>query len=87
MKSETLGTNTSEVEVTQISKHGIWLLVKDKEHFLSFEDFPWFKNASVSAIHDVELLNERHLYWPRLDVDLAVESIERPEQFPLLARS
>ena len=87
MKSETLGTGTSEVEVTQISKHGIWLLFKDKEHFLSFGNFPWFKNASVSAIHNVELLNERHLYWPELDVDLAVESIERPEQFPLLAGS
>ena len=86
MKSETLGTSTSEVEVTQISKHGIWLLLQEKEYFLSFDNFPWFKDASVSAIHNVELLNERHLYWPDLDVDLAVESIEHPSLFPLLAR-
>ena len=86
MKSETLGTGTSEVEVTQISKHGIWLLLHEKEHFLSFEDFPWFKDASVSAIHNVELLNEHHLYWSDLDVDLAVESIDRPESFPLVAK-
>ncbi len=84
MKSETLGTDTSEVEVTQISKHGIWLLLKEKEYFLSFEDFPWFKDASVSAIHNVELLNEHHLYWPDLDVDLAIESVEHPELFPLV---
>jgi Protein of unknown function (DUF2442) len=83
MKSETLGTNTSAVEVTQISTHGIWLLIEDKEHFLSFDDFPWFKDAPISAIHNVELLNEHHLYWPELDVDLAVESIEQPERFPL----
>jgi hypothetical protein len=77
---------TLEVEVTQISKHGIWLLFENKEHFLSFDNFPWIKKASVSAIHNVEPLNKHHLYWPDLDVDLAVESILRPEQFPLIAR-
>ena len=85
MKLETLGKSTSEVEVTQISKHGIWLLLQEKEHFLSFENFPWFKSAPVSAIHNVELLNEQHLYWPDLDLDLAVESIEHPDRFPLVA--
>ena len=86
MKSETLGTSTSEVEVTQISKHGIWLLLAEKEHFLSFENFPWFKEASVSAIHNVELLNEHHLYWPDLDVDLATHSIKDPISYPLISR-
>ena len=86
MKSETLGRDTSEVEVTQISKHGIWLLVHEKEQFLSFDNFPWFKDAAVSAIHNVELLNEHHLYWTDLDVDLSVESIEHPERFPLIAK-
>ena len=83
MKSETLGTDTLEVEVTQISKHGIWLLIAEEEHFLSFENFPWFKDASVTAIHHVELLNQHHLYWPDLDIDLSVRSIEHPEEFPL----
>ena len=86
MKSEMLGKDTSEVEVTQISKHGIWLLLNEKEHFLSFDNFPWFKDASVSSIQNVELLNERHVHWPDLDIDLAVESIERPENFPLIAK-
>ena len=85
MKSETLGKGTSEVEITQISKHGIRLSLHNKEHFLSFEDFPWFRHASVSAIQNVELLNERHFYWPDLDIDLAVESIEHPERFPLVS--
>lgn len=73
-------------EVSQISRHGVWLLLQEKEHFLSFENFPWFKDASVSAIQNVELLNEHHLYWLELDVDLAVESIEHPNQFPLTAK-
>ena len=75
----------SSAEVTQVSKHGIWLLLQEKEHFLSFEDFPWFKDASVSALQNVNLLNSNHLHWPDLDVDLAVESIEHPELFPLIA--
>jgi hypothetical protein len=78
--------STSEVEVTQISKHGIWLMLGEKEYFLSFESFPWFEEASVSAIQNLELLNEHHLYWPKLDVDLAVESIKCPERFPLAAK-
>ena len=80
-------TTSSEVQVTQISKHGIWLLLQQKEHFLSFDNFPWFKDASVSAIHNVELLNEHHLYWPDLDVDLTIESIHHPANFPLIAAS
>lgn len=72
-------------EVSHISRDGIWLLLADNKYFLSFDNFRWFKSASVSAIQNVELLNEHHLYWPDLDLDLTVESIEHPERFPLVA--
>jgi len=75
-----------EAGVTHISKHGFWLLLEERESFLPFENFPWFKDAPVSAILNVQLLNARHLFWPDLDVDLAVESIEHPEHFPLVAK-
>ena len=39
------GTSTSTLEVTNISKHGFWLLLDGRELFLPFEDFPWFKRA------------------------------------------
>ena len=64
----------------------MWLLLKQEELFLSFQNFPWFKEAPVSAIHKVELINEHRLYWPSLDVDLAVESIKCPEDFPLVSK-
>jgi hypothetical protein len=80
-----MGIETSEVEVTQIDMQGIWVLIGEKESFLPFEKFPWFRDASVGTIHNVELLNNNHLYWPDLDIDLAVESIEHPERFPLIA--
>jgi hypothetical protein len=86
MKSKAGGKSTLEAEVTQIDMQGIWMLVGDKESFLSYENFPWFRNASASAIQNVELTNERQLHWPDLDVDLAVESIEHPERFPLVAK-
>ena len=87
MKSHADGKSILGVEVTQIDKQGIWVLIGEKESFLSFENFPWFRNAPVSAIHNVELLNPRHLHWPDLDIDLAVESVEHPERFPLVAKS
>jgi len=86
MKSRAHGRNTSNVEVTDISKHGLWLLLGNKELFVPFQEFPWFKKATVSAIMNVELLEPNHLYWPDLDVDLAVESIEHPDKFPLISK-
>ena len=72
-------------KVSHISQVGIWLGLEERELFLSFDNFPWFKNASISAIQNVSLLNANHLYWPDLDIDLAVEAIEHPERFPLTA--
>ncbi len=77
------GTHTSEVEVTNISVHGFWIFVGERELFLPYEEFPWFKDAPVSAILHVKLPSPHHLHWPDLDIDLAVESIEHPERFPL----
>jgi hypothetical protein len=86
MKSAMLGLNASQVEVTNISRHGLWLLLKDEELFLPFSHFPWFPDAAVGKILHVELPSSNHLYWPELDVDLAVESIRHPERFPLVSK-
>jgi len=86
MKSAALGLSTFPVEVTNISRHGFWLLLKDEELFLPFSNFPWFQDAAVRKILNVELLSPNHLYWPELDVDLAVESIRHPERFPLVSK-
>src|SRR3989338_4459376 len=85
MKSQKHGTSTS-VEVLNISVNGIWVYAKGKEYFLSYEDFPWFKDAKISDIQKVKMIHGRHLYWERLDVDLDVESMESPDHFPLKDR-
>jgi hypothetical protein len=73
-------------EVTNISANGIWLLLDDEEKFLAYEDFPWFRHATVDEILHVERLAPHHLYWEKLDVDLHVDSIDHPERFPLKAK-
>ena len=80
------GTNTSTAEITNISPHGFWVLLGDEELLLSFENFPWFRKATIEQIADVQWPAPDHLYWPQLDIDLSVESIRRPADFPLVSR-
>ena len=84
--SDTHGSGTSAVEVTNVSPFGIWLLLNGEELFLSFASFPWFRNATIAEIGRVERPSPDHLYWPDLDVDIAVESIKDPHRFPLMSR-
>ena len=81
------GISTFPIEVTNVSRHGLWLLVGDEELFLPFEQFPWFRDASIEKISVVERQAADHLYWSLLDIDLSVESIRNPAAFPLVARS
>jgi len=85
MNSSAPGQGISEVEVTNISAHGVWLLVRDRELFMSYEDFPWFKDHPVKSILNVEEPSPGHFYWPDFDVDLTAEMIKHPERFPLKA--
>lgn len=87
MTSAARGVSTSPVEVTNISQYGFWLLLEDEELFLPFSEFPWFREVAVGKILHVELASSNHLYWPELDVDLAVESIRHPERFPLVSQA
>ena len=84
MKSKTPGKNISEVEVSNISIHGFWLYVNEKEYFLPYAQYPWFKDAKLSEIFDVQLLHQSHLYWQKLDVDLEIYSLDNPDQYPLV---
>lgn len=87
MKSVARGPSISLVEVTNVSTHGFWLFIGERELFVAFRNFPWFREASIRAITRVELPSPHHLYWPELDVDLAVESIEHPEKYPLVSQA
>ncbi len=86
MNYESRGTRTSSIEVTNVSRHGLWLLVGSRELFAPFDEFPWFRDATIGELTNVELIAGGVIRWPQLDVDLAVESLEHPERYPLVSR-
>ena len=87
MRSAKLGDATSRAELSNVSVHGMWLLIDDRELYLRFDEFPWFRDASIGALADIERPNERHLYWPQLDIDLTLDSIKDPSRYPLVSHA
>jgi hypothetical protein len=86
MKSLKRGKNIL-VNVENITPFGLWLFVNGHEYFLSYQDYPYFKDHTLKAIQNVELLHGYHLYWPDLDVDLEIDNLENPEKYPLKSKS
>lgn len=86
MSPSTHGSPASGTEVTHVSSHGVWLITDGRELFLSYDDFPWFKDAPIGKIINIEQASPGHLCWPELDIDLAIDSIENPDNFPLQAK-
>ena len=68
------------------SDKGFCLLLGDEELFVFYEEFPWFKKATMEQISSIEWPTPDHLYWPLMDIDLSVESIRDPGKFPLVSR-
>lgn len=84
MKYANIGTTTSEPEVTDISPFGLWILYRGKEYFLDYADFPWFLKAPVQKVFKVVEEGFEHLRWPELDIDLTLDSVKSPGEFPLV---
>ena len=87
MRSAKPGAGTSGVELSNVSQHGLWLIVDGRERYLPFEEFPWFRDATIGQLSIIERPAPDHLHWPELDVDVSLESIERPGDFPLISRA
>ena len=87
MNLSKVGKSTSEAEITNISPHGIWIYIENKEYFIPFEKFPWFEDGKINEIMEVEILHGYHLYWPKLDIDLSIDQLENPDDYPLVYRT
>jgi hypothetical protein len=74
------------VSIENITPHGIWLFIKEKEYFLSYQDYPYFKDQTFNSIQNVQLLHDYHLYWPEFDVDLEIDNLENPANYPLKSK-
>ena len=53
---------------------------------MAFAEFSWFGAATIEQITTVKWRLADHLYWPRLDVDLAVTSMRTPGDYPLMLK-
>ena len=53
---------------------------------MPFNEFPWFRTATIEQTMTVEWPTSDPLHWPLLDSDLSVLSIRNPAAFPLIAR-
>ncbi len=80
------GTTISAAEVTHVFRHGFWLLLDTEELLVPFDQFPWFRRATIEQLSDVQWPTPDHLYWPQLDADLSVASIRDPSAFPLVSK-
>ena len=85
MTSSQLGASISHPGIGDIGTTGFWLTLPTSSWFLAFDEHPWFAQASRQQLEEVELLQGEHLRWESLDVDLCVDSLEHPENYPLRA--
>src|SRR6266513_159304 len=74
------------VEIAAVTADGVRIVIDGRERQMPFEGFPWFEHATIAQIMNVEYVSADHLWWPDLDVELHVESIDHPERFPLIWR-
>lgn len=81
------GPSPFPVEVPNVSRHGLWLLVGDKELSLPSQQFFWFRDATIEKISVVERPTTNQPHWPLLDIDPSVQSIRAPDAFPPVART
>ena len=80
------GIVTSPVEIVQVTKYGLWLATGNEEFWIEYRQYPWFRNATIEAICDVTEPVPGQYYWPALDVDLDLETLRHPEDYPLVAQ-
>ena len=81
----TLNSNRT-AEVTNISPFGIWILLDGDEFFLSYKEYPFFENAPIRAIAILEVDSQGNLHWPELDIDIEADTLNNPEDYPLIYR-
>ena len=78
--------NKSKPEILNISPYGMWVLMNQKEYYIDYTSYPWFKEANVREIANVKTIGfNSGLHRPDLDIDVAIEALEHPERFPLIA--
>ena len=83
MSSSALEKQFPEVAVTVIASDGVWLQVRERELYVSYDDFPGLRDAPMGKVLNVKEPTPGHLLWPDLDVVAGIATIEHSEQLML----
>jgi hypothetical protein len=86
MRTNTRSNSISSAEASFVPRQGVRILAQDKKYFLSIEQYPWLCDARIAEIRNVGFFHGHHLRWPELGIELDTESLESPEDFPLIYR-
>ena len=80
----TLGLSTSGNKTCFLgtTDEGMAVLVKGKEFFLRYTDFPWFEYCEIRELRDVTA-DRWGVYWNAIGIDLPIEALEAPGKFPV----
>ena len=79
-------TNSTLADVLMINDRGIMISVLGQDYFLSYNRVPWMRDATINEVLDIRMSGKNAIEWPKLEVDLEVESLRHPERYPLLIR-
>ncbi len=77
------GINTLDYEITAITKNGIWIFINEKEYFIPFKNYPELLKLNLKELLDVKFNPPDHLYWENADIDIELNALEEPKNFPL----
>lgn len=81
-RSSACASNSEKSRLRNCALQGLSFLVGEEELLLSCMVFPWFPEAPVSKIANIEKPGPHHLPRPDPDADLSIESMRHPEEFP-----
>jgi len=79
-------TNSTLADVLMINDRGIMISVQGHDYFLSYNRVPWMRDATINEVLDVQMSGKNAIEWPKLQVDLEVDSLKHPERYPLLIK-
>lgn len=84
----TLNSNSSNTSanVLMINDKGLMLSVLGQDYFISFNRLPWMKDAAIRDVLDVQMCGDDAIEWPKLDIDLEIDSLKHPERYPLVMK-
>ena len=78
--------SSTSVGVLMINDRGIMISVQGQDYFLSYNRVPWMRDATINEVLDVQMCGKNAIEWPKLDVDLEVDSLKHPERYPLIIK-